>query len=144
MAKKQHAGVSEQHKASIHRWVDAQALLKATRWRGAMYLAGYVVECQLKSKLMARLRCRTLQQLETELQHRGIGATPFTHNLGSLLALTGSQDRLRQNSVVWRSFKLVNQWVPAWRYSPDLAGEVEATTFLNAVQEVNHWLDVNL
>ncbi len=40
-------GVSEQEKAGKHRMQDARVLLNAGRWRGAMYLAGYSVECLL-------------------------------------------------------------------------------------------------
>ncbi|HQU42571.1 MAG TPA: hypothetical protein PK867_07145 [Pirellulales bacterium] len=45
------SGVSEQAKAAKHRMDDARALFNATRWRGAMYLAGYSLECLLKVKL---------------------------------------------------------------------------------------------
>lgn len=41
-------GITEQSKASAHRGDDAHALLNATRWRGAMYMAGYSVECSLR------------------------------------------------------------------------------------------------
>lgn len=78
-------GVSEQAKAGKHRMDDARALLNATRWRGAMYMAGYSLECLLKTKLMRRFDCRHLRELEYELQAKGIlaaTATIFTHQLG--------------------------------------------------------------
>ncbi len=50
-------GLSEQTKAGKHRMDDALTLLNAVRWRGAMYMAGYSVECLLKSKLMHMFRC---------------------------------------------------------------------------------------
>ena len=65
-------GVSEQSKASMHRLDDARALINAERWRGAMYMAGYAVECLLKTKLMQVYGCRTLRELENELQRRGL------------------------------------------------------------------------
>jgi hypothetical protein len=80
MAREQHLyfGVTEQSKAAKHRWDDAQALLAAGRWRGAMYLAGYAVECLLKATLMRRFGCRQLAELEEELRRRGTlpGAAP--------------------------------------------------------------------
>jgi hypothetical protein len=75
-------GVSEQGKAGKHRMDDARALLNAVRWRGAMYMAGYSVECLLKTKLMRTFDCRHLRELEEELQRRGMlpaQATVFTH-----------------------------------------------------------------
>jgi len=65
-------GVSEQRKAGKHRLEDAQALLNKSRWRGAMYMAGYAIECLLKTKLMRMFDCRHLRELEEELQTRGL------------------------------------------------------------------------
>jgi hypothetical protein len=45
-------GISEQAKAGKHRLDDAHVLFNGARWRGAMYLAGYAIECRLKTKLM--------------------------------------------------------------------------------------------
>jgi len=45
-----YGGISEQSKASKHRLDDARALLNAGRWRSAMYLSGYAVECLIKIK----------------------------------------------------------------------------------------------
>jgi hypothetical protein len=83
-------GVSEQGKAGKHRMDDARALLNAVRWRGAMYMAGYAIECLLKTKLMRMFDCRHLRELEEELQRRGIlpaQATIFTHQLELLVRL---------------------------------------------------------
>lgn len=52
MLRQQFIGIAEQTKASVHRLDDAYALYQAARWRGAMYVAGYAVECLIKSKLM--------------------------------------------------------------------------------------------
>lgn len=75
-------GVSEQSKAGKHRMDDARALLNAFRWRGAMYMAGYSIECLLKTKLMRMYDWRPLRELEEELQRRGVltaQASVFTH-----------------------------------------------------------------
>jgi hypothetical protein len=93
-------GVSEQAKAGKHRMDDARALLNAARWRGAMYMAGYSIECLLKTKLMRMFSCRNLRELEEQLQNKGIlagEATIFTHQLELLLRLANGIGRLRQN-----------------------------------------------
>ena len=140
-------GVSEQAKAGKHRMDDARALLNAVRWRGAMYLAGYSVECLLKTKLMRMFECRHMRELEEVLQRRDlitVQTTVFTHQLELLLRLTNAIDRLRQNREQWQMFNLVNRWVPAWRYSADLSNRDDATDFLDAVESVLRWIDHNV
>lgn len=140
-------GVTEQGKAGKHRMDDARALFNAVRWRGAMYMAGYSVECLLKTKLMRMFNCRHLRELEDELQGKGIlGAqgTVFTHQLELLLRLANAIDRLRQSEEHWRSFNMVNRWIPAWRYTADLSNPEDAKDFLDAVEKVAHWIDHNV
>ncbi|MEX2175766.1 MAG: hypothetical protein WD872_15490 [Pirellulaceae bacterium] len=142
-----HFGISDQSKASIHRLADAKALAAAGRWRGAMYLAGYSVECLLKKKLLEKFRCRTLFDLQDELHSRvtlALDATIFTHHLESLFALAGGLQRVRENRESWDQFRIVNEWVPAWRYSPDMSNVEDADEFLSAVDRVLHWIHANL
>src|SRR6266436_10339856 len=100
MSRDLYFGISDQSKAAVHRFADAEALFREHRWRGAMYFAGYSVECLLKKKLMEKFGCRNLQELEDELQHKGylaLDATIFTHHLESLLRVAGGVQRIRQN-----------------------------------------------
>lgn len=140
-------GVSEQSKASTHRLDDARALLNAGRWRGAMYMAGYAVECLLKTKLMQVYGCRTLRELDNELQRRGAlaeHATVFTHHLELLLRLTQRLEPLRQHRMLWPQFTLVNRWLPAWRYTADLSNQRDAEDFLEAVAQIMRWIESNV
>ena len=140
-------GVSELGKAGKHRLDDAWSLINAVRWRGAMYLAGYSVECLLKTKLMRMFDCRHLRELEEELIRRKAlpaQATVFTHQLELLLGLTKAKDRLRQDEDNWRSFNIVNRWVPAWRYTADLSNKDDATDFVEAVKNVSQWIEHNI
>ena len=142
-----YTGVSEQAKASTHRLDDARALLHAGRWRGAMYMAGYAVECLLKTKLMQMYSCRALRDLEDELQRRGVlaeHATVFTHQLELLLRLTQRFAQLRQHRMLWPQFALINRWIPAWRYTADVANRQDATDFLEAVAQIMQWLEHNV
>lgn len=147
MSRDLYQGLSDQGKAGKHRMDDAWALLNAVRWRGAMYMAGYSVECLLKTKLMRMFDCRQLSELEDELQKRGMlaaQATVFTHQLEVLLRLTTALDRLRHNEECWRSFNMVNRWVPAWRYNADVSNAGDAKDFLDAVEKVSHWIEHNI
>lgn len=147
MARRQFYGVSEQAKAAKHRLDDARALFKQKRWRGAMYLGGYAIECLLKAKLMKMYRCRHLTDLEDVLQARGVlaaHATIFTHQLEILMGLTQRLANLRQHADDWRRFNLVNRWVPAWRYSGDLSNRDDAERFLDAVMALSRWIENNV
>lgn len=144
MAKDSYSGVTAQQKASRQRRLDAEALLSAKRWIGAMYFA---VECLLKAKLMRRFRCLNLSQLERHLRDKGLmrnADTIFSHQLHFLLRLTGAVDRLRMNREAWLAFAVVNEWVPAWRYFPRERTKSEADDFFEAVRIVLHWIDVSI
>jgi hypothetical protein len=141
------SGVSEHGKAAKHRMDDARALLNAVRWRGAMYIAGYSIECLLKTKLMRMFDCRHLSELEEVLVGRKLlpaQSTVFTHQLEISLRLTNGRERLRQNQQLWQMFAKVNRWVPAWRYTADLSNREDATDFLEAVERVSHWIENNI
>lgn len=112
-----------------------------------MYLAGYSVESLLKAKLMRMFGCSNLIELEDELQRRGLlanRATIFTHQLEVLLRLTNGLDRLRENTELWPLFNIVNRWIPAWRYNPDLSNPDDAEDYLDAVDKIRQWIDNNV
>ena len=111
-----------------------------------MYMAGYSIECRLKAKLMRMFDCRHLRDLEHELRRRGAlcaDATVFSHELEILLHLTQGLDRLRQNEPIWRSFNMVNRWVPG-ETAPYLSNREDAEDFLEAIEKVAHWIDNNV
>ena len=141
-------GISELARASRHRFADARALLREARWQGAMYIAGYAVECLLKTKLMHIYGCRTLGDLEDELQRRFIlptHGTVFTHQLEVLLRLAPGWNRLMQNREMRRLFSnKVNKWTPTWRYTSMQATREEATEFIDSVDTVMRWVDNNI
>ena len=142
-----HNGVSELAVASRQRLVDAQTLLNASRWRGAMYMAGYAVECLLKTKLLHIYDCKNLRELEDLLRQRSILSayrTVFTHELEGLLRLTPSYNRLRQDRDFWRMFQVVNLWTPQWRYTVKQTTYQEAAKFLTFIENVMHWIHTNL
>ena len=147
MTRERYIGISEQSKASKHRLDHAWALFNAVRWRGAMYMAGYAIECLLKTKLMEMYNCRNLRELEQELQRRRLlpaNTTIFTHQLEVLLRLTQARDRLRQNRHIWLQFNVVNSWMPAWRYTANQSSRSEAQHFLEAVEPILEWIDHNI
>jgi hypothetical protein len=112
-----------------------------------MYMAGYAIECRLKATLMQMYDCRNLRELEQELRRRKVlsaHATVFTHEREVLLRLTQAIDRLRQNSVLWPLFNIVNRWMPARRYTPDLSNPDDSEDFLDAVHQIYNWVEHNI
>ena len=142
-----HNGVSELAIVSRQRLADAKTLLNASRWRGAMYMAGYAVECLLKTKLMQIYDCNNLGELEDLLRQRSIlpaHRTVFTHQLEDLLRLTPGYNRLSQDRNFWHMFQVINLWSPQWRYATKQTTYQEATRFLTFLENVMHWIDTNL
>ena len=71
---------------------DAQALLRARRFDGAFYLAGYAIEVALKARI-----CRTLRWSgfpETSSEFNGLQSLR-THDLEILLRFSGVEGRVR-------------------------------------------------
>jgi hypothetical protein len=147
MARNAFQGVSEHAKAARHRLVDARVLLDGARWRGSMYMAGYAVECLLKTKLMRIFNCNTLSDLEDELRRRNAlpaNATVFTHQLEILMVLTHSLERLKRDKGLWTGYNTVNRWIPAWRYAAEPSNPDDAGDFFGAVERLLLWIENNL
>ncbi|MBL8614457.1 MAG: hypothetical protein JNM72_02500 [Deltaproteobacteria bacterium] len=148
MPKYHHSGRTEQTKAAMKRRSTARRLQAQRRWRGAMYLAGYSVECKLKARLMEVYGLHTLEQLELEVERRlGRPVSLFTHSIEVLFGLTGARERLLRDPkrlAALRSYQTCNAWRPAWRYSADDGTEDACTTFMGAVEEFGQFIDHNI
>ncbi len=112
-----------------------------------MYMAGYAVECLLKTKLMQIYDCNNLGELEDLLRQRSIlpaHRTVFTHQLEDLLRLTPGYNRLIRNPEMLSLFNKVNQWTPNWRYISKLTNRREATEFITSIERFIRWINNNL
>jgi HEPN domain-containing protein len=142
-----HHGITDQTKAAVHRLQDARALLATQRYRGAMYMAGYALECALKAKLMRVHACRHLAELEKLLHDRGMmpgHQSVHTHSLEQLFLLTSSLPRLAGNRPVLQSLAVANQWIPAWRYSGQPANQRQAERFVDSIATLVQWVEHNI
>jgi len=147
MARKLFSGVSELSKVVSYRRDDAQALFKQERWRGAMYMAGYAVECLIKTKLMKMFDQNTLAGLEAELKRRRLiseDSSLFDHRIELYLRALGRFDALKDDIVLWRAFNIANRWIPSWRYNPDLSNLAAGKEFLSAVDTMLKWMTNNI
>ena len=115
-------------------------LKKHGRWRGAVSLAGYSIECLLKWKLMKKFEFRHLAELEVKLGDRKrlrSEASIFTHDNQRLLRLADENRRLSHNADCWKAFNIFNEWTSEWRYTSDRSKEEDATHFFDAVEKVS-------
>ncbi len=144
----QYSGRTAQAKAGLKRLVDARRLQSDGRWRGAMYLAGYSIECKLKARLMEVYGLDTLEELEVELERRlGYRVSLFTHSIEVLFSLTGARERLVHNPkrpAALQAYRHCNTWHPAWRYRPDDGHPDDCSAFMEAVDEFAKFIDNNV
>src|SRR6185437_1981069 len=92
---------------------DASALLKAKRYDGSAYLCGYAIECALNARIVATLRWQGFPDSKKEFERF---ASFRTHNLDTLLSLSGREQRIKNNRLTeWSG---VAQWDPEVRYKP--------------------------
>ena|ERR1051325_7653935 len=103
----------ELRKIAKARLLDATALLKAKRYDGAYYLAGYAIELALKARI-----CRTLKWSgfpESAQDFKGLQSIK-THDLEILLRFSGIESRLKQKHMT--EWSVVLNWNPEKRYQP--------------------------
>ncbi|MBM3237734.1 HEPN domain-containing protein [Candidatus Poribacteria bacterium] len=120
---------------------DARFLLKNGRWHGAVYLAGYAVECKLKAAV-----CRYL----------GVEVLPEsfrTHDIQSLIRSAGLAEAVDSDKVIQVRFRRIDSmWRTEIRYAgnPPLPlqggdyGKQEAENFLDTVRRIVQWLNTIL
>jgi len=123
---------------------DAQALLRAERHDGAAYLAGYVVECSLKTHvLLAQATVAgKVDQKRLREWHQTLRKGFFGHNLLNLLHETTTPNSARYwSSATYRlgisdDSTLVLEWSESMRYSPASASCDTASNFVATAETV--------
>ena len=135
-----------------YRMEDSLCLLKSkdpARANGAMYMAGFVIECLLKalllerhSNLQAGVDPAKLSKSDAEVYRLLYG-----HELDEMLNfLPEVEAKLRgleavEHRPIWHPFQVVcEQWTVYARYSPIRAKRADAEWFVDAVKEVTQWL----
>lgn len=118
--------------AGTARFAEARFLEKEHP-SGAIYLAGYLVECYLKWALCERNQVSYLQDLPDrrlgEILTSGSG-----HNLEDLCTIAGYDVHFTGDQVVARAFQVASVWSPNVRYVRECGGQREAVQFLAAVR----------
>jgi len=114
------------------RFAEAQ-FLEEQHPGGAIYLAGYLVECYLKWALCERNRIQYLQSL-ADSGLANVLTSGQGHNLEQLCTITGYDVHLLMDDAVRRAFQVASVWSPSVRYLASCGGRREAVQFLAAVR----------
>lgn len=110
------------------RLLDAEALITAGRYDGAIYTGGYAIELLLKARI-----CKTLEWADfpdTSQNYRSFRV----HDLDVLLHLSGIENKIKRNHMTdWSN---VITWDSESRYKTSSASQSNATTMLNSVKRL--------
>jgi hypothetical protein len=123
------------YRAGKQRFDDAQLLLREERTTGAVYLAGYTVECLLKALVLASVSPRLRRMLLGEF--RGSRA----HNIEWLGALYRQHVGVVIPREITRHLSRVATWSTDLRYTAGLVKNQEANEFMVSVTTVSTWAD---
>jgi HEPN domain-containing protein len=137
MAGRQSQDVRRFKVAALQRFEDAQILLDNDRATGAVYLAGYAVECLLKAVLLDRTPKSKQQAIWDSFRGKA------GHNLDSL------QYAVRRAGVplpseLHRDFLKVSSWTTDLRYYTGSKKRDDAQDFLQSAARVLKWLEGQL
>jgi hypothetical protein len=126
------------YRCAFQRHEDAQILLRADHTTGAVYLAGYGVECILKALVLSALA--TAARTAMLNSFRGARAHDFEWLRTQYLENGGS----RFPRGIPEAFTLVNDWSTDMRYLPRTLKADEAEGFLDATGKILRWADGRL
>ena len=111
----------------------------------AMYLAGYAVECRLKSIICAKFGVATLELAEYEYSRQVGEDAQITgsrgHDFETLARAAHLWDSLTADSKAHIAFLAVNTWSTSWRYGLPVSARKASGEFLEALSQLWTWLD---
>jgi len=119
------------------RLAEAETLLDAGFYDGAVYLCGYAVEFALKARICRLLGVDEYPPPVTGLNSNRIKSAYTIHNVDQLLLLAGLKHKLdpTDNPEVWGNWSLASPWNPENRYNPKgTISQRQAEEMLEAVR----------
>ncbi|WP_337175701.1 HEPN domain-containing protein [Paludisphaera sp.] len=120
-------------RSATQRRDEARVLFKSELHTGAVYLAGYGVECILKALILAITP--PTREAEALALFRGAKA----HDYNQLKAWYRERGGPAPPSSLNPAFTIVGDWSTDLRYSTATLKEEEALEFLGAVDEIIQW-----
>lgn len=126
------------YRAGRHRFDDAEFLLEQQRTTGAVYLAGYGIECDFKALILSAVP-RTKRR-EVMDGFRGAKA----HDFEWLRVQYAKYWKGGIPAEIVRPLVRVNSWSTDLRYQSATIKYKEAEDFVNAARDVMAWIEGRL
>ena len=123
------------YRCAFQRYEEAEVLLRVGYTTGAVYLAGYGIECILKALVLVGVSAGA--RPDTLKSFRGGKAHEYEW-LRSLYLTNGGARFPRE---ITRHFTLVSDWSTDLRYTPRSVRPEEADAFLTAAVAIIRWAD---
>jgi hypothetical protein len=138
------------------RVVDAQELLQPPTFlpedraaltrhlRGAVYLAGYAVECALKAYIITESETETFSEAISARCEAGENLDFHGrrgHNLPLLMRASGLMPAVEMDPVLLRAWQYCLNWGPDERYKRLWTGRMDARQRVMAMARVSEWID---
>jgi len=126
------------YRAAKQRFEDAEFLLRVGRTTGAVYLAGYSVECILKALVLSSVP--RAEESQVLAMFRGARA----HDHDWLLRLYAARGGPSMPRDLVPNIARVNTWSTEMRYSPGAIAKRDARSFFDAAAFILNWGDGRL
>lgn len=122
----------ELQQLSHDRLLDASALIAASRWSGAYYLAGYAVECALKAAIL-----RFVDRTGVIFEDKKFAEKCWTHDLDFLVKMADLEvargNAINANPQLGTNWLIAKDWNELFRYRN--SSQNQAQSLYNAVSD---------
>lgn len=119
----------------MQRLDDARHLMKGDRTTGAVYLAGYAVECMLKALLLSQVA--PSRRVGILADFRGKRGHDFRRLKADYLKYGGPP----VPTTMIRPFAMVVSWTTDLRYFAGTIARADAKTFMANAENLIQWMD---
>lgn len=122
------------YRCAVQRLEDADALLDSERTTGAVYMAGYAIECALKALLLSVLSVANRRKMVRTF--RGVLAHDFEWLKAQYLRNGGARPPTEIQELLTTSY---SAWATDLRYKPGNVGRHDAFDFLESARRILNW-----
>jgi hypothetical protein len=117
---------------SQDRLLDAEALIAASRWSGAYYLAGYAIECALKAAVL-----QYVERTGIIFEDKKSAEKCWTHDIEVLVKMADLEvprgKAIRTNTQLGTNWLLAKDWNELSRYRNST--QAQAESMYNAISD---------
>ncbi len=123
------------YRVAYQRFEEAEVLFEAGYYIGAVYLAGYAVECMLKTLILDTTPEREHASVEAEFRGQRAHQYEWLRNRYAQTNAPGLPSEIGQ------SLAFVRTWETSLRYTPGLGNRQDASRFLAEARKIVEWAD---